>query len=215
MSFLAAARRRRRRFKVRTRSYLDSGRCLLEIKTRDPRGRTVKERIEHPIGLRTGLDPEDRVFVGRCELIGPASRWLEPALTTRYTRATLLVGVGGARVTVDGDLEALTPDGRLVALDGMAIVETKSPGPPSVADRVLWSLGYRPTRVSKFCTSLAALRPELPSNRWTRALRAPWVLGEPVSRAAGADEGADEGADPGARAESVSLVADGGFAVAV
>ena len=188
---------------------------MLEIKTRDPRGRTVKERIEHPIGLRTGLDPEDRVFVGRCELIGPASRWLEPALTTRYTRATLLVGVGGARVTVDGDLEALTPDGRLVALDGMAIVETKSPGPPSVADRVLWSLGYRPTRVSKFCTSLAALRPELPSNRWTRALRAPWVLGEPVSRAAGADEGADEGADPGARAESVSLGADGGFAVAV
>jgi hypothetical protein len=196
---------------VRTRSYLDSGRCLLEIKTRDPRGRTVKERIQHPIGLRDDLDPDDRAFLATCELIGPASGWLEPALTTRYTRATLLVGVGGARVTIDEDLEALTPDGRLVALDGMAIVETKAPGTPSVADRVLWSMGYRPTRVSKFCTSLAALRPGLPSNRWTRALRAPWVLGEPTSREARADEGADARTPAG----SASLVADGAFALAV
>jgi hypothetical protein len=196
---------------VRTRSYLDSGRCLLEIKTRDPRGRTVKQRIEHPIAFRDGLESEDRVFVGHCELIGPASRWLEPALTTRYMRATLLVGAGGARVTVDEAMEALTPDGRLVALDGMAIVETKAPGPPSVADWALWSLGYRPTRVSKFCTSLAALRPELPSNRWTRALRAPWVLGEPTSREARADEGADARTPAG----STSLVADGVFALVV
>ena len=61
---------------------------------------------------------------------------------------------------------------------------SKSPGPPSVADRALWSLGYRPTKVSKFGTSLAVLRPELPSNRWTRALRAPWVLATPGRREA-------------------------------
>ena len=178
-SYLAAARRRSRRYKVRTRSYLDAGRCLLEVKTRDPRGRTVKERLEHPIELRDHLDPHGRAFVRRCPLIGDQDRILEPALTTRYARTTLLVGADPARVTIDTDVEARTPDGRLVVLVGMAIVETKSGGPPSAADRALWSLGRRPTRVSKYCTSLAALRPELPSNKWTQALRHPWSVSDP------------------------------------
>ena len=37
-SYLAAARRRRRRFKIRIRSYLDSGRHFLEVKTRGRAG---------------------------------------------------------------------------------------------------------------------------------------------------------------------------------
>ncbi len=173
-SYLGAARRRPRRFKVRTRSYLDSGCCLLEIKSRDRRGRTVKERLEHPIEIRSHLDPAGRAFVRQCPLIGEQSLALEPTLTTRYTRATLLVGQ--ARVTIDTEVEGHAVDGRTVTLVGMAIIETKSGGPPSQADRVLWSLGHRPTRVSKFCTSLAALRPELPSNKWTQALRRPWSV---------------------------------------
>jgi hypothetical protein len=183
-SYLGAARRRPRRYKVRTRAYLDAGRCLLEIKTRGPRGHTVKERLEHPIELRSRLDAAGRAFVRSCPLVGDDVAALAPALVTRYGRATLLVDAVAARVTIDTDVEAATPDGRLVVLAGMAIVETKSGGPPSVADQVLWSLGHRPTRVSKFCTSLAALRPELPSNKWTRALQQPWVLGDAPGRLA-------------------------------
>jgi len=177
-SYLAAARRRTRRYKVRTRSYLDSGRCLLEVKVRDPRGRTVKLRHEHPFEIRSGLDPGSRAFAAACPLIGDESAALEPALATRYTRATLLVGPDRARVTIDTDVEAFAPDGRAVTLAGMAIVETKSGGPPSAADRLLWSLGHRPARISKYCTSLAVLNPELPSNAWTRALRQPWQVSE-------------------------------------
>jgi hypothetical protein len=175
-SYLGAARRRPRRFKVRTRSYLDSGDCLLEMKTRDPRGRTVKQRHPHPIEARGRLDPAGRAFVGGCPLIGGQSEVLARTLTTRYSRATLLVGNARTRVTIDVDVEAWTPDEHTVALVGMVIVETKSGGPPSEADRILWSLGYRPTSVSKYCSSLAALRPELPSNKWTRALRQPWLV---------------------------------------
>jgi hypothetical protein len=177
-SYLASARGRPRRYKVRTRTYLDSGRCLLEVKVRAPRGRTLKVRHEHPIAHRGALDPAARAFAGACPLIGPASATLAPALATRYARATLLVGSDRARVTIDTDVEACAPDGRVVALVGMAIVETKSGGPPSEADRILWDLGHRPTRVSKYCTSLAALHPHLPANRWTRALRQPWCPGD-------------------------------------
>ena len=41
------AQQRRRRLKVRTRTYLQTGGCYLETKTRDGRGTTVKERIPH------------------------------------------------------------------------------------------------------------------------------------------------------------------------
>jgi hypothetical protein len=177
-SYLASARGRPRRYKVRTRTYLDSGRCLLEVKVRAPQGRTLKVRHEHPVALRGALDPAARSFAGASPLIGEASETLEPALATRYARATLLVGSDRARVTIDTDVEACAPDGRVVALVGMAIVETKSGGPPSEADRILWDLGHRPTRVSKYCTSLAALHPHLPANRWTRALRQPWCPGD-------------------------------------
>lgn len=194
-SYLAAARRRPRRCKVRTRSYLDAGRCLLEVKTRDPRGRTVKARREHPIEARDRLDGAGRAFVGANPLVGRDVLALEPALTTAFARSTLLVAdgaaapgangrdaAGAARLTIDTGLEARTPDGRLVVLVGMAIIETKTSGPPSAADRLLWELGQRPTRISKFCTSLAALRPDLPANRWTRALARPWLVADGEER---------------------------------
>jgi hypothetical protein len=39
------------------------------------------------------------------------------------------------------------------------------------------ALGVRPARISKFCTSLAAMWPDLSANRWVRALDRPWVVG--------------------------------------
>ena len=174
-SYLGAARRRPHRYKVRTRSYLDSGQCLLEVKTRDARGRTVKERIAHPIEGRERLGHDGRDFVSGYSLIGESADALRPVLTTRYTRITLLLAEV-VRVTLDADLQAQGPDGRMVHLDGMAVIETKSGGSPSSADRILWELGYRPIKVSKFCTSLSALYPELPHNKWTQALRRPWLV---------------------------------------
>lgn len=49
-SFRGTAQPRRRRYKIRIRSYLDSGLAFLEVKTRGPRGRTVKERIPYDPG---------------------------------------------------------------------------------------------------------------------------------------------------------------------
>ena len=174
-SYLDAARKRPHRYKVRTRSYLDSGLCLLEVKTRDARGRTVKERIPHPFDGRSRLGDDGRAFVSSYSLIGQSADELRPVLTTRYTRATLLLAEG-VRATIDVDLRSEGPDGRSVQLEGTVVIETKSGGPPSSADRTLWDLGCRPVKVSKFCTSLSALYPELPHNKWTQALRRPWSI---------------------------------------
>jgi hypothetical protein len=67
-SYLGAGRSHRRRWKVRTRTYLDAGldagSTWLEVKTRAGRGQTLKQRIAHPDAeLSGGLTAEGRAFV--------------------------------------------------------------------------------------------------------------------------------------------------------
>jgi hypothetical protein len=88
VSYLGAARRRPHRFKVRTRAYLDTGRSLLEVKTRDARGRTHKERCEHDFGARDELVRSDVELLRAIPLIGDQARLLQPVLRTRYMRTT-------------------------------------------------------------------------------------------------------------------------------
>src|SRR5699024_6896972 len=54
---------RRHRFKVRTRTYVDTGTCHLEVKSKGYRGQTVKERIAHPLDSPLTLTDGDREFI--------------------------------------------------------------------------------------------------------------------------------------------------------
>jgi len=174
LSYRMAALARRRRFKLRTRSYLDSREAWLEMKTRGARSTTVKERVPHDFAAATSLDRAARSYADEAlEAIGlpdPAGLYLVPTLVTRYDRTTLLQP-DGARATIDVDLSWEGDDGQVLTRPGLAIVETKSGSRTSGLDRLLWSRGYRPTSISKFGTGLAALRPDLPSNRWARVIR--------------------------------------------
>jgi len=169
-SYLGAAHGRRRRFKVRTRSYLDSGDCMLEVKTRSGRGETVKARMPYDIGRRTSLDAGALAFVHAHAAL-PAGASLAPVLTTAYDRSTFVDLRTGCRLTCDAGLECSSPAGASVALPGQLLVETKSAGGPTTADRFLWRAGVRPVAVSKFCVGMAALDPTLPANKWNRILR--------------------------------------------
>lgn len=171
ISYLAAAHKRRRRFKVRTRSYLDSGLCSLEVKTRERRGMTQKHRLPYAIARRNQLTEDALEFVNGFDTIAPVSRTLRPVLTTRYSRTTLLERSSGSRITIDTGLQCEDADGSTVSLPDMAVVETKTSRQPCRTDRLLWSAHRRPVKVSKYCTSLAALTPGLPANKWNRVLR--------------------------------------------
>lgn len=177
-SFHGAAHGRRRRFKVRARTYVDSGGSFLEVKTRGGRSATVKERV--PV-LRDELDDDGIAYA--TQLLTDAgiprapwlARHLDPVLVTRYRRATLLLPAAGAtsdasRGTIDLELAWTDVDGRLLSLPGSVIVETKSGQRAGALDRALWRQGHRPATLSKYGTGLAALRPHLPSNKWRRVL---------------------------------------------
>ena len=192
LAYRITAQRRRRRFKVRTRSYLDTGGCFLEIKTKSGRGATVKQRTAYASENRAALTDAGRDYVRHVLCAeGHESTLvdrLEPTLVSRYHRTTLLLPEG-SRATIDTRLHWFdlhreyrldsTRDSDPIGMSELpahAIIETKSVGGASDLDRALWRAGHRPTGISKFGTGTAALRPLLPRNKWSRQLRGPFAL---------------------------------------
>ncbi|MGO3152383.1 MAG: polyphosphate polymerase domain-containing protein [Galactobacter sp.] len=178
-SYCRTARRRRRRFKLRTRLYVDSGDAFLELKTKNGRGQTVKDRIAYsPEDLQRLTPARSYVAAGLAPLglTAETVETLRPCLRTTYRRSTLLTPEG-ARATIDTALmfsDPLDPQAGQVTLNDWVVVETKSASAPSALDRALWRRGHRPSGISKFGVGLAVLHPELPHNKWHRVLNGPF-----------------------------------------
>ncbi|GIJ00047.1 VTC domain-containing protein [Sediminihabitans luteus] len=175
-SYHRSAHRRRRRFKVRTRTYVDTAECWLEVKTRGPRGTTVKQRAPHA-AAPDALPDDGRAFVAAtlagAGVPGVDVAGLVPVLETRYHRSTVLLPATSSRVTIDTGLtfvDRAADDVPAVGTTGMAVVETKTGSTPSAFDRALWAAGHRPVRISKFGSGLAVLHPELPAAPWRRVI---------------------------------------------
>jgi hypothetical protein len=171
VSYRSAAQGRRQRFKVRTRSYTDAGTCTLEVKTAGLRGETVKARLPYDPGDRDRITAEGARFVDdRTARPGLGTR-LGPAVLTYYRRSTVVDRRDGSRLTLDERLTCADLAGAEVPLVGQVIVETKSTGAATRADKWLWGHGIRPVRISKFGVGMALFDPRLPANRWNRVLR--------------------------------------------
>lgn len=179
LSFRMAAHPRRRRFKLRTRTYLDAQTAFLELKTRGARSATVKERVQYPHTERTTLTDLARSYAAEgFSAIGVAEERaddLGSRLTTTYRRATFVAPDGSARCTLDTELRWVDVEGTTLLTPRLAVIETKSGAAASAFDRALWRAGHRPVSISKYATGLAALHPGLPRNRWARLLRGPFA----------------------------------------
>lgn len=171
--------RRRRRYKVRTRHYVDSGLTLFEVKLKGPRGQTVKHQM--PYG---GGDLE-RVTVGAREFL--AERLAEayprmvvpelaPVLRNDYRRFTL--SAGAERLTCDFDLSYRDEQHEVPGLDpGHVILESKCERGLGVADRELRRLGVKPVACSKYCVGVGLLREDVKVNemRWLLSRYFTWT----------------------------------------
>lgn len=169
--YWAAARRRRRRFKVRTRRYLEDGDVFVEVKVRDRGGFTAKHRLVVGRQDHGRLTAAGKRFLDGVAGVRTDPDRLHPTLVTRYRRATFVTLESPARMTIDIGLTWALPDGAQLHVPDIAIVETKSVGPPTDFDRLLWRTGHRPIKISKYGTGLAALDHTLPANKWHRVLQ--------------------------------------------
>ncbi|MFW5419896.1 polyphosphate polymerase domain-containing protein [Nocardiopsis sp. CNT-189] len=167
------AQGRRRRFKVRTRGYLDSGTASFEVKMEGARSATVKERTAHPADRPDGLTPGARDFLAAALRRGYGIEppgGLRPAAETRYRRRTLVHRSGGARLTLDDGLVFRVGSDTVRVPPGWVLAESKSAGGGTPADRLLRSLGVRPRPISKYCLAVMCLYPGIRGNPWRRTL---------------------------------------------
>jgi hypothetical protein len=158
----AHVQRRRRRFKCRSRLYVDSGTCAFEVKCKSGRGDTIKHRLPQPADDHGTITAAAAAFL---EHHAGAVPELGAVLRTRYTRVTL--AGPGERVTIDLDLSY----GAVAMRPGFAIVETKSDRGAGIADRVLRELRARPLPLSKYLLGTGLTLMPAPPNDTRRIAR--------------------------------------------
>ncbi len=167
-------RGRRKRCKVRVRTYVDAGFSYLEVKLKDARDVTVKKRLKVDAPL-VELDPRCMDFIDDCyaNLYGEAfGNWMFPVITMEYQRTTLVAKEGGERMTIDTGLRFAAGDETLQVAPDLFIIETKSARGNGIADKILRGLHQHPTgRCSKYCIGMAALGQVQRHNRFLPALR--------------------------------------------
>jgi hypothetical protein len=177
---------RRRRWKARSRLYVEDGLCRLELKVRDGSGLTRKSF--HPTaaedyGRVTGVAEE---FFGEALRVYGLARpeLLLPAVEVTYQRATLADPDTGTRVTLDFGVRG-TRNGRAVAVHpDRVVVETKGAQAAGPADQILRRLGARQVSFSKYAASASLMDPRLPDNDVRRMVGRELVLtGDPFDRA--------------------------------
>lgn len=165
-SVRAHVQRRRQRWKVRTRLYVEDHLSRIEVKTKDNRGNTVKVMgLSHP-DFYGRLVGDDRDFVARQLSDFPDTNLndLKPVAEVRYLRSTLSDLEAGTRVTIDWGLSMHLDSGDVWLDDQFAMVETKGPITLSRADKALHELGVRPRSFSKYVAAASTLTPDIPSN---------------------------------------------------
>jgi len=160
-----------RRYKVRSRRYLESDLAFLEVKLKD-HGTTAKVRTQTP-DLLTHLNPKALAFIHDAVGCTPlALEDLQPTLWNEFSRITLVSERYEERVTLDLNLE-MSWGPRAIRLADWVVAEIKSQAPRRDTPIVqqLRALGIRPSPFSKYCIGVASLWPEIKHNRFNRVLR--------------------------------------------
>lgn len=162
---------RRRRVKIRTRAYLDSQQCMLELKFVGAHGETIKDRHPYSMEQRGELSEPAREIVAErlASLLDVGT--LRPVITTSYRRATMVDASSGNRITCDVDLRFASGTRQARGPRGVVLLESKACGPARALQAELHRLGLRSVSLSKYCVGMALLDPQLPANRWNRELR--------------------------------------------
>ncbi len=156
------------RYKVRLRTYVESGINFLEIKKKNNKGRTIKNRISSTINLLFEESEKDFVNLNcpyECDE-------LSPTLQNVFHRITLVNKNLNERCTIDLNLKFET-ETENIALDNLVIVEIKSDGLPSNSPLIksLQKAGIKKSGFSKYCVGRVLTDPLLKSNAFKPRIR--------------------------------------------
>lgn len=151
------------RYKVRFRTYLDSGLHFCEVKFKTNKRRTIKKRVL--------LNTDFNTFEGAAEshLIKHSpyrKEQLEEAIRVYYSRITLVSNDFKERVTIDTDLHYSIGD-QTAAFPNMIIAEVKQDKSSSSRFlNLMQELRIKDISISKYCLGIATLSARAKTNNF-------------------------------------------------
>ncbi len=159
--YLEHHNKRLNRFKLRRRVYEESGLTFWEVKFKNNRGITIKNRMR----IAREDQPDDKVFSFVTKFSPFTFGHLEPKLISRFSRMTFVNNDFTERVTIDRQLSWTTENGQLF-LNRMAIIEIKNEKKASLAQLfpVLRNNGVHQGSFSKYTFGCALMYSELKQN---------------------------------------------------
>lgn len=156
------------RYKIRRRSYVNSGVSFLEVKFKNNKGRTIKKRI--PTEFGNTFNEIENTFL---EEITPFTvDDLSPSLTNNFSRITLVNKNFKERCTIDFNLGYKT-NKKQIALNKLVIVEIKADGSPAASPlaRALRNQRIKTSGFSKYCIGRTVTDSNIKRNNFKHKIR--------------------------------------------
>ena len=159
------------RHKIRLRRYSTNDYMFLEVKKKDAKGITVKNRVETGSMDASVMSTEEEFL----DVYTPYEcDHIIPVLENSFNRITLVSRDQTERVTLDYHLNfrSRISDSKM-AVPGVSIAEIRYGGflGASVLNNALRSLGVHPRRFSKYAIGMALLHPDLKQNLFKQKVR--------------------------------------------
>ena len=155
------------RYKIRHRTYADSDLGFLEVKFKNNKGRTIKNRIEEHYPPNT-WEGESEMFLKKTLPFDPQT--LIPVLWVNYNRHTLVHKTEAERLTIDMNLEFIK-DGVIKRLDNLVIAEVKQDKKKvSPFIKMMKKYHIREGSISKYCMGMALTNDKVKTNNFKSKL---------------------------------------------
>jgi hypothetical protein len=162
--FISHQNGKRNRFKIRVRNYIESNLNFLEIKFKNNKGRTIKERV-----VKQEFVPEftanEQIFIeNACPYDGHV---LEPKINSFFKRFTLVNSQFTERVTIDIVPGFRNPE-KEITLSNLVIVEVKQnkSSDPALIIKVLQANKISSNGFSKYCIGRSLLEDDIKKNNF-------------------------------------------------
>lgn len=155
------------RLKVRMRKYLESGLCFLEVKQKDGRGNTNKNRIRID-DFETSLSHNSKEFIKKTV----ANDFdLSPSIWNKFNRVTLVNRSEKERVTIDLNLRFTINESEKY-FKNLVVIEVKQEGlnRQSPIFKALKKNHLTPISISKYCIGMISLYSDLKYNQFKSKL---------------------------------------------
>ena len=155
------------RYKIRQRNYVESGTSFFEIKFKNNKGRTLKNRIQEEITeeLSTGSKPK---FLSKHTPFSVND--LKPVLWINYSRITLVNKNKPERLTIDTGLEFIKGSER-TGFNGLVIAELKQEyRKESPFLHLMKQLKIKEGSLSKYCMGIGNTYADAKKNNFKQRL---------------------------------------------